>query len=193
MASNLWGTIKAFISERSTNKPTEKTSPNYEKLIRRASERHDHLQCHRKRPTTKENHPNQYYQQRVFTPEDDRKMWKTLLLPTRESKEEKEKREREEESKYLIDLITQMPVQSKSCSEDEPVKDEHVQIEELVQIEKHVQVEEHVQAEENIQIETHDPTVEEMLASIDWDALGLLDSHDKAVEEDQDGQDDPPA
>ncbi|KAK1660056.1 hypothetical protein BDP55DRAFT_754518 [Colletotrichum godetiae] len=197
MVSNLWGTIKAFVSDRSTNKPTEKTPPNYERLIRRASQRHDHLQCHRKWPITKENHPNQFYQQRVFTPEDDRKMWKTLLLPTCESKEEKEKREREEESKYLIDLITEMPLQSTPCSEDDQVKDdEHVQLDEHVEIEEHVQKEdEDKKDEEEKKEDLHvwSVEVEAELALIDWDALGLLDGQDKAVEKGQDGQNHPHA
>ncbi|KAK1490375.1 hypothetical protein CTAM01_10664 [Colletotrichum tamarilloi] len=178
MASNLWMAIKAFLSGRGIWKPQPAVErhPNYEKLMDLA-QRHEYLQCHRQRKIAKENHHGDYFQHRVFTPEDDRKMWKTLLLPTIESKEEKEKREREEESKSLVDLIVQIPVLDRPCTGDERAKaDEQVEADGRPEVNE--QVEEHEQDKEDEQakpdeLDPHDWTVEGVLATVDYEALGL--------------------
>ncbi|KAG7052156.1 hypothetical protein JMJ77_0002764 [Colletotrichum scovillei] len=184
MVSNLWMAIRAFLSNRGIwkPKPVVERHPNYEKLMDLA-QRHEYLQCHKKRKIATENHHGDYFQQRVFTPEDDRKMWKTLLLPTIESKEEKEREEREEESKYLVDLIVQMPVLDRPCIVDEQAKaDVQVEADEQVEADRwpqdNEQAEEHEQGKEDEQakpdeIDSHDWTVEGVLATVDYEALGL--------------------
>ncbi|KAK1704294.1 hypothetical protein CaCOL14_005058 [Colletotrichum acutatum] len=191
MASNLWVATKAFVSNRGIwrSEPKVERHPNYEKLMDLA-QRHEYLQCHRRRKIVKENHHGDYFQQRVSTPEDDRKMWKTLLLPTIESKEEKEEREREEESKYLVDLIVQMPILSTPCGEAEKIKDyeqpkdkEQAKVDEQVEADEQPEENEHAeeydggkedeQAKHNEQVDPDAWTVDGVLASIDYEALGL--------------------
>lgn len=178
MVTNLWMAIRAFLSNRGIWKPEPvvERHPNYEKLMDLA-QRHEYLQCHRKRRIAKENHHGDYFQQRVFTPEDDRKMWTTLLLPTIESKEEEEEREREEESNHLVDLIVQMPVLDRPCTGDERAKaDEQVEAdgrpEVNEQVEEHKQDKEDEQAEPD-ELDPHDWTGEGVLATVDYEALGL--------------------
>ncbi|KXH37465.1 hypothetical protein CSIM01_06233 [Colletotrichum simmondsii] len=205
MVSNLWMAIKAFFSNRGIWKPEPvvERHPNYEKLMDLA-QRHEYLQCHRKRKIAKENHPSDYFQQRVFTPEDDRKMWKTLLLPTIESKEEKEEREREEESKYLVDLIVQMPIMDRPCTGEEQTNtDEQFKAGERVEADEQVEAYEQVETDEQVEangrpeaneqaeeyeqdkedeedeqakpdeLDPHDWTIEGVLATVEYEALGL--------------------
>ncbi|KAJ3941498.1 uncharacterized protein N0V96_008208 [Colletotrichum fioriniae] len=178
MACNLWVAIKSFFSNRGIWKPEPAVErpTNYEKLMDLA-QRHEYLQCHRKRKVAKENHPGDYFQQRVFTPEDDRKMWKTLLLPTSESKEEKEERKRQEESKYLVDLIVQMPILSRPCTEIEQAKaDEQVEPDKGPKENKQAHEGNHDKEDKQAkpdEVDPHDWKVEGVLATIDYEALGL--------------------